>query len=85
MHDGILNKVSAECVAVKLSVQLNCSANRTVRACLLKLMVSIISHRIRTNLYMGRCFEAPTGHTCVTFEVSVQGRLTLIVLMWRIG
>lgn len=57
MHDGILNKVSAECVAVKSSVQLNCSTNRFVGACLLKIIVSVISHRIRTNIYMGRCLE----------------------------
>ena len=63
MHDGILNKVSADCVTVKLSRQLNCSTNDLVCVCLLKFMVTVISHRIRTNIYMGRCFETPTGDT----------------------
>ena len=72
MRDGILNKVSAVCVAVKLSVQLNCSNKRFVGASLLKLVESVISYRVRTNIYMGRCFETPTGDTCVTFEFSLQ-------------
>jgi hypothetical protein len=72
MHDGILKKVSAVCAAVKLSVQLTWSTSRFVGECLLKLMVSVISHRIRTNIYMGRCLEKLTGDTCVTFEVSLQ-------------
>jgi hypothetical protein len=50
MHDGILNKVSAECVDVGLSVQLNCGASRFVCACLLNVTESVISHRIRINI-----------------------------------